>query len=90
MNRWPTHAAIALVRLYQATLAAVLGGRCRFYPSCSAYAIDALREWGVLRGGWLAVKRLARCHPLGGHGVDPVPLRPDRDPPARPDRPVSG
>jgi putative membrane protein insertion efficiency factor len=64
---------IGLVRLYQVTLSPLLGGQCRFHPTCSRYAIEALREHGGLRGAWLAARRLARCHPLGGRGYDPVP-----------------
>jgi putative membrane protein insertion efficiency factor len=69
---WPL---IALVRLYQVTLSPFLGGFCRFQPTCSAYAIDALRQHGALRGSWLAARRLLRCHPFGGHGYDPVPRK---------------
>jgi uncharacterized protein len=47
--------------------------RCRFHPSCSAYALEALEQHGALRGSWLAVRRLARCHPWGGGGLDPLP-----------------
>jgi putative membrane protein insertion efficiency factor len=54
-------------------LGPLLGGHCRFRPSCSFYAIDALRRHGALRGGWLVLRRLGRCHPWGGHGDDPVP-----------------
>ncbi len=67
----------AAVRVYQAARA----GRpspCRFWPSCSEYALDALREHGATKGGWMAARRLARCHPWGGHGVDPVPVRAGR------------
>ncbi len=64
---------VGLVRAYQYTLASVLGGRCRFHPTCSEYAIEAFRGHGAVRGLALAARRFARCHPLGGHGVDPVP-----------------
>lgn len=64
---------IALIRLYQLTLSPFLGGACRFLPSCSAYAIEAIEVHGALRGSILAARRLSRCHPLGRAGVDPVP-----------------
>jgi len=64
---------IALIWLYRLTLSPLLGGRCRFHPSCSAYALGAYRAHGPIRGSWLALRRLARCHPLGGSGMDPVP-----------------
>lgn len=79
-GRWTTVAAwplVALVRLYQVTLGPLMGGHCRFTPSCSHYALEALREHGAVRGSWLTVRRLARCHPLGGGGYDPVPPRND-------------
>jgi len=61
------------VRAYQLTLARFLGGQCRFGPSCSEYAMEALAVHGALRGSWLAFRRFLRCHPWGGHGYDPVP-----------------
>lgn len=61
-----------LVRGYR-RLAAGRPSPCRFDPTCSAYALEALEELGALRGGWLTLRRLARCHPWGGHGWDPVP-----------------
>ncbi len=61
------------VRVYQVALSPVLGGQCRYYPSCSAYAIEALQRHGALRGAWLAVRRIGRCHPLRPGGYDPVP-----------------
>lgn len=62
-----------MVRAYQATLGPLLGGACRFHPTCSAYAVEAIERHGAVRGGWLAVKRLAKCHPFGAGGYDPVP-----------------
>ena len=62
-----------LVRGYQLVLSPLLGPRCRFYPSCSAYAVEALRTHGALRGTWLAGRRLLRCHPWNPGGVDHVP-----------------
>ena len=66
---------VALVRAYQMMLRPWWGGRCRFTPSCSDYAIDALRDHGAARGGWLAGRRLLRCHPWCDGGHDPVPQR---------------
>ncbi|MDW8459180.1 MAG: membrane protein insertion efficiency factor YidD [Verrucomicrobiota bacterium] len=68
--------AVGLIRLYQWTLSPLLGGACRFHPSCSNYAIDAIHLHGVLRGSWLTIKRLARCHPFHPGGIDPVPSPP--------------
>jgi len=64
---------IGLIVAYQHTLGLLIGGRCRFHPTCSAYALEAYRTHDGLTATWLAARRLARCHPLGGHGVDPVP-----------------
>ena len=68
--------AIILIRLYQWTLSPLLGPACRFHPTCSQYALEAIRLHGVLRGGALALKRLSHCHPWHEGGVDPVPHRP--------------
>lgn len=70
---WPRRAAVGLIRLYQATLGPVLGGHCRFYPSCSEYGVEAVQRHGALRGGWLTVRRICKCHPLHPGGVDLVP-----------------
>lgn len=65
--------AIGLIRFYQLAISPLLGARCRFTPSCSHYAIAAIQRFGLLRGSWLAVRRLLKCHPLHPGGYDPVP-----------------
>ena len=67
--------AICLIRGYQLLLSPWLGNNCRYQPTCSQYAIEAVRDHGVVRGLWLASRRIGRCHPWGGHGHDPVPPR---------------
>lgn len=66
---------VLLLRGYQKLISPLLGQRCRFAPSCSHYAVDALREHGLARGLWLAVRRIGRCHPWNPGGHDPVPRR---------------
>jgi putative membrane protein insertion efficiency factor len=66
-------AALALIRLYQTCISPGLPSSCRFYPSCSAYAHEAVEKWGTWRGVGMAFHRLLRCRPFGGHGYDPVP-----------------
>ena len=65
--------ALGLIRGYQLLISPLLGPSCRFRPSCSEYAFEAVRRFGTVRGAWLALKRLVRCHPWGGSGFDPVP-----------------
>lgn len=65
--------ALFLIRCYQRMLSPVLGARCRFHPSCSEYATQAIERYGVLRGSGLALRRLSHCHPLHPGGLDPVP-----------------
>ena len=64
---------IALVRLYQVAISPHTPAACRFTPTCSHYALEALKKYGPIKGGWLTIKRIARCHPWGGSGYDPVP-----------------
>jgi uncharacterized protein len=67
---WPF---IFLIKLYQLIISPWLGSKCRYTPTCSHYGIEALKKYGPIKGLWLTVKRIARCHPWGGHGHDPVP-----------------
>ena len=66
------------VRAYRATFSPFVGHNCRFQPTCSAYALEALDKHGGVKGGWLAARRICRCHPWGASGYDPVPGRADR------------
>jgi putative membrane protein insertion efficiency factor len=65
--------ALALLRAYKVLISPYFAGSCRYLPSCSDYAAEAVARFGVVKGTWLAARRLARCHPLGTHGLDPVP-----------------
>lgn len=71
--RLPRQALALLIRGYQRLLSPLLPPSCRFYPSCSQYALEAVTRHGALKGGWLAARRLARCHPFNPGGFDPVP-----------------
>jgi putative membrane protein insertion efficiency factor len=64
---------ILLIKIYQKIVSPILGPQCRFTPTCSNYALEALKKYGVFKGTWLAVKRISKCHPWGGSGYDPVP-----------------
>jgi putative membrane protein insertion efficiency factor len=78
---------IALLRGYRAVISPLYGQVCRYHPTCSAYALEAVETHGALRGTWLAVRRVARCHPWAAGGLDPVPPRRTNLPPtARPPR----
>jgi uncharacterized protein len=73
MRNLPRSAAISIVRVYQKLISPLFPPSCRFTPSCSSYAITSLQRYGVIRGGWLALKRVGRCHPWNPGGYDPVP-----------------
>jgi uncharacterized protein len=64
---------ILLIKIYQYIISPVLGPKCRFTPTCSHYALEAFKKYGVFKGMWLTVKRISKCHPWGGSGYDPVP-----------------
>lgn len=64
---------VGLVEVYQTVIGPWLGPACRYEPSCSQFTVEAVSRHGALRGAWLGIKRIGRCHPLAGHGYDPVP-----------------
>ncbi|MBL0308995.1 MAG: membrane protein insertion efficiency factor YidD [Bacteroidetes bacterium] len=64
---------IGIIKFYQALISPILPPSCRYIPTCSEYGLEAIRKYGPFKGGWLALKRISRCHPWGGHGHDPVP-----------------
>lgn len=89
--RWSALPLLWLIRIYQRFISPLTPATCRFYPSCSAYAVTALRRHGLVKGSWLAMRRLMRCHPWNPGGVDHVPPRAPRTDSAHPaTRPVSG
>lgn len=73
LNRLTTRLLLGLIRAYQLVLSPWLGRTCRYTPTCSAYAAEAIARHGPLRGSWLGLRRILRCHPWGGSGYDPVP-----------------
>lgn len=68
---------VLFLKAYKYCLSPFLGNHCRFYPSCSSYAMESVQRFGVIRGGWLSIRRLGRCHPWHPGGVDPVPDHPE-------------
>lgn len=63
------------IKIYQLTISPLLGSRCRYTPTCSHYTVEAIEEWGVIKGGYLGIKRILSCHPWGKWGYDPVPKK---------------
>ena len=73
MTTLPSRTVVALITVYQKLVSPWLGANCRFQPTCSSYTREAIGRFGVVRGGWLGLRRLARCHPFRPGGYDPVP-----------------
>lgn len=73
MRQLPGKLVMLIFTIYQRAISPILPNACRYNPTCSQYGIEAVKKYGALKGGWLAVKRIFRCHPWGGHGYDPVP-----------------
>ncbi len=76
-EKFTVRVLVSLVKLYQKTVSPLLPQTCRFYPSCSAYSIESLREHGALKGTWMTLRRILRCHPLSAGGYDPVRKKSD-------------
>ena len=64
-----------IIKIYQYFLSPLLGQNCRYLPTCSDYALESLKLYGLIKGSFLAIKRISKCHPLGGHGIDPIPKK---------------
>lgn len=78
LSKLLSYTLIAPVRFYQLAISPMLGKNCRHIPSCSQYTIEAIQEWGPVKGSWMGAKRISRCHPWGTHGYDPVPKNPGK------------
>ena len=73
LNKIVIFPLVLLIRAYQLIISPVLGSNCRFMPTCSEYALDCLKEYGLIKGTFLSIKRIGKCHPWGSHGYDPIP-----------------
>ena len=75
LNKFVTFPLLILIRGYQLIISPLLGSNCRFMPTCSEYAMESLRSHGLIKGSYLTIKRIGKCHPWGGHGYDPIPTK---------------
>ena len=75
LNKVATFPLLILIRGYQLIISPLLGSNCRFMPTCSEYAMESLRSYGLIKGCYLTIKRIGKCHPWGGHGYDPIPTK---------------
>ena len=75
LNKVATFPLLLLIRGYQLIISPLLGSNCRFMPTCSEYAMESLRSHGLIKGIYLTIKRIGKCHPWGGHGYDPIPTK---------------
>ena len=73
INKLITYPLITLIKFYQIFISPIIGQNCRYLPTCSEYTIECLKKFGIIKGFFLSIKRISRCHPLGSHGYDPVP-----------------
>ncbi len=75
LNKIVTYPLILLVRVYQLIVSPMLGSNCRFMPTCSEYALESLKTYGLIKGTYLTIKRIGKCHPWGSNGYDPIPTK---------------
>ena len=75
LNKVATFPLVILILGYQLIISPLLGSNCRFMPTCSEYAMESLRSYGLIKGSYLTIKRIGKCHPWGGHGYDPIPTK---------------
>ena len=75
LNKIVTYPLILLVRVYQLIVSPMLGSNCRFIPTCSEYALESLKTYGLIKGTYLTIKRIGKCHPWGSNGYDPIPTK---------------
>ena len=75
LNKVASVPLLILIRGYQLIISPLLGSNCRFMPTCSEYAMESLRSYGLIKGSYLTIKRIGKCHPWGGHGYDPIPTK---------------
>ena len=79
LNKIATFPLILLIRGYQLFISPVVGSSCRFMPTCSEYAIESMKLYGLTKGTFLTIKRIGKCHPFGGHGYDPIPIKMEKN-----------
>ena len=79
LNKIITSPLTLLIRGYQLVISPLLGSNCRFMPTCSEYAMESFKTYGLIKGSFLTIKRIGKCHPFGGHGYDPIPTKMEKN-----------
>ena len=79
LNKIVIFPLVLLIRGYQLIISPVLGSNCRFMPTCSEYVLESLKKYGLIKGSFLSIKRIGKCHPWGGHGYDPIPTKMEKN-----------
>ena len=79
LNKIVTFPLMLLIHGYQLIISPMLGSNCRFMPTCSEYAMESLKAYGLIKGTFLTIKRIVKCHPFGGHGYDPIPTKMEKN-----------